>query len=280
MLAMLARQRHELRQDPNLVPSPGALPRLNCSGVVFRCRIRSAPEASLGGEREADQHGDERQTPGCGGVAVSFRDAGFAGGRRVVTEWATRRRHDDATAAPRCPSRRALARLLTLARDKLTRTEATIAATVERQIPAIVAAREAIDAFYRLLRDRNAAGLGPWIEAALASPVASFAKGVIADQAAVTSAIELPWPNGQTEGNICKLKTRKRQFSWAVAPTSTCSGRGSRPWHNPLHQICVRPRIRRRLTCDLARRNRRAAWHRHNRPRKRSPAAEAAPHRF
>ena len=129
-----------------------------------------------------------------------------------MTEWATRRRRDDATVAPRCPSPRALARLLTLARDKLTRTEAIIVATVEREVPAIVAARDAVDAFHRLLRSRHGDGLGPWIEAALASPVASFAKGVIADRAAVAAAIETPWSNGQTEGNICKLKTLKRQM--------------------------------------------------------------------
>lgn len=129
-----------------------------------------------------------------------------------MTEWATRRRRDDATAAPRCPSPRALARLLTLARDKLTRTEAIIVATVEREIPAVVAAREAVNAFHQLLRSRRADGLGPWIEAAIETPVASFAKGVITDRDAVAAAIELPWSNGQTEGNICKLKTLKRQM--------------------------------------------------------------------
>ena len=141
-----------------------------------------------------------------------LRDAGFPGGLRVVTEWATRRRRDDATAAPRCPSPRALARLLTLARDKLTRAEAIVVATVEREVPAIVAARDAVDAFHRLLRSRKVDDLGPWIEAALASPVASFAKGVIADRDAVAAAIKLPWSNGQTEGSICKLKTLKRQM--------------------------------------------------------------------
>ncbi len=44
------------------------------------------------------------------------------------------------------------------------------------------------------------------------SPIASFARGIVADRAAVAAAIELPWSNGQTEGNICKLKTLKRQM--------------------------------------------------------------------
>ena len=58
----------------------------------------------------------------------------------------------------------------------------------------------------------EADGLDPWIEAALASPVASFARGVVADRAAVAAAIALKWSNGQTEGNICRLKTLKRQM--------------------------------------------------------------------
>lgn len=142
-----------------------------------------------------------------------LRTAGFPGSLRVVTEWATRRRRDDAgAAAPRSPSPRALARLMTLARDKLTRTEAVIVATVERGVPAVIEAREVVDAFHRLLRSGDAAGLDLWIKAALGSPVASFAKGVIADRAAVAAAIELPWSNGQTEGHICRLKTLKRQM--------------------------------------------------------------------
>ena len=142
-----------------------------------------------------------------------IRAAGFPGALRVVSEWATRRRRDEADSAPvRCPGSRSLARYLTLARDKLTRAEAIIVATVTQAIPEIIAARETVDAFNRLIRSRDADGLEPWIEAALASPVASFAKGVVADRSAVAAAIALPWSNGQTEGNICKLKTLKRQM--------------------------------------------------------------------
>ena len=142
-----------------------------------------------------------------------LRDAGFAGSLRVVTEWATRRRRDEAAIAPRrCPAPRALARLMTLAREKLTASEAVIVAVVERAAPALVAARGHIEAFHRMIRRRNADGLDDWLSAAAASPVASFAKGIAADKAAVSAAIALPWSNGQTEGQICKLKRVKRQM--------------------------------------------------------------------
>ncbi|MGF1552157.1 MAG: transposase, partial [Paracoccaceae bacterium] len=138
---------------------------------------------------------------------------GNAGSLRVVAEWATRRRRDEAADRPRrCPSPRALARLLTLARDKLTRAEATIVATVEREVPALVAARQATEAFHRLVRGRDSEGLDAWLTGALASPVASVANGIVADRAAVAAAIALPWSNGQTEAQICRLKRVRRQM--------------------------------------------------------------------
>ena len=40
----------------------------------------------------------------------------------------------------------------------------------------------------------------------------SFANGVEKDQAAVSNAIVSPWSNGQTEGQITRLKLIKRQM--------------------------------------------------------------------
>jgi transposase len=47
---------------------------------------------------------------------------------------------------------------------------------------------------------------------ARASLVASFVNGVAKDQAAVSAAITSPWSNGQTEGQVTKLKLVKRQM--------------------------------------------------------------------
>jgi transposase len=142
-----------------------------------------------------------------------LRGRGFPGSLRVVTEWATRRQRDEAAdAPPRCPAPRALARLLTTARDRLTRAEALIAAIAERAAPEIVAARDLVDAFHALIRKRDGADLDTWIGSALVSPIANFARGVAADRAAIAAAIEQPWSIGQTEGQICHLKTLKRQM--------------------------------------------------------------------
>ncbi len=142
-----------------------------------------------------------------------LRAAGFPGSLRVVGEWATRRRHDDRDASPaRCPAPRALARLLSSARDKLTRNEAIIVAVTERVVPELVTARRIVDEFQDLIRKRQVDGLALWIERAVSSPVASFAKGIEADYAAVAAAITSRRSNGQTEGTICRLKSLKRQI--------------------------------------------------------------------
>ena len=57
-----------------------------------------------------------------------------------------------------------------------------------------------------------AADLAPWIAQARQSLVASFDNGVEKDEAAVRAAIVLPWSNGQTEGQITRLKLVKRQM--------------------------------------------------------------------
>ena len=45
-----------------------------------------------------------------------------------------------------------------------------------------------------------------------ASLVSSFANGITTDKAADSAANAMPWSNGQTEGQITKLKLVKRQM--------------------------------------------------------------------
>ena len=56
------------------------------------------------------------------------------------------------------------------------------------------------------------ADLEAWLTAAKPSLVASFAKGIVQDHAAVKAALSEPWSNGQTEGHNTKLKLVKRQM--------------------------------------------------------------------
>jgi transposase len=118
----------------------------------------------------------------------------------------------DAETLTRVPSARTIARLMTTNRDRLTKAEAIIVAAVEGGVPAVVEARETIADFHAMVRKKDARDLTAWIARALQSLVAAFGRGVIKDEAAVRAAIELPWSNGQTEGQITKLKLVKRQM--------------------------------------------------------------------
>lgn len=142
-------------------------------------------------------------------------ERGFRGSLRVVGEWATRRRRAekaDAENLQRIPSARTIARLMTIGRDTLAKAETVTVAAIEAGVLALVEAREIIAEFHLMIRRKAVAGLTPWIERARASLVASFASGVTKDEAAVRAAITLPWSNGQTEGQITRLKLVRRQM--------------------------------------------------------------------
>ena len=110
------------------------------------------------------------------------------------------------------PSARVLSRLLLSERDRLTKDDAITLARIERGVPALVSARDLVDRFHRMVRDRDPAALPALIGDLAASVLASFGKGIVADRAAVTAAMAEPWSNGQTEGQITKLKLVKRQM--------------------------------------------------------------------
>ncbi len=71
----------------------------------------------------------------------------------------------------RVPSARAIARLMTSSRDALSRTETVVVATIENAAPALVEARDIVDAFHKMLRQKTVAALNPWIETARESPL-------------------------------------------------------------------------------------------------------------
>ncbi len=144
-----------------------------------------------------------------------LRASGFRGSLRVVGEWTTRRRRAERIGdeqLQRIPSARTIARLMSMGRDMLTKAETMTIAAIESGVPALVGARDTVEEFQNLIRSGREAGLTSWIARARQSLVASFANGIAKDEAAVRAAIRLPWSNGQTEGQITKLKLVKRQM--------------------------------------------------------------------
>ena len=161
---------------------------------------------------------NDQWAAGCRNGAELWRRLkarGFRGSLRVVGEWTTRRRRSekaDVENLHRIPSARTIARLMTVGRDTLSKAETITVAAVEAGVPTLLEAREIVAEFHGMIRRGAAAELSSWVERARASLIASFARGVPNDEAAVRAAIILPWSNGQTEGQITRLKLVRRQM--------------------------------------------------------------------
>lgn len=139
---------------------------------------------------------------------------------------------------------------MTVGRDTLSKAETVTIAAVEAGAPTLVEAREIIAAFHGMVRRRAAAELSPWIERARASLVPSFARGVTNDEAAVRAAITSLWSNGETEGQITRLKLVRRQMYGRGKIRSASGQIDPRPMKEQ-HLKCVRAQFCLRL-CALA----------------------------
>ena len=81
--------------------------------------------------------------------------------------------------------------------------------------PEIAAAQALADDFNGLIRARDHAAFAPWLKRASDSGLPEFQAFVTVldrDRPAVEAALTSEWSNGQTEGQINRLKYRKRQM--------------------------------------------------------------------
>ena len=88
-------------------------------------------------------------------------------------------------------------------------------AGLRKRSPVLDAAVGPAEEFAALVRGRRPERLDPWLNAAQDGPVAALrrvAKRLQDDGGAVRAAVTLDWSNGQTEGQINRLKTLKRQM--------------------------------------------------------------------
>jgi hypothetical protein len=82
--------------------------------------------------------------------------------------------------------------------------------------------------FVEIVQERRGTELGRWLSDAEASGVREirqFAYKVRRDEAAVKAGCTLPWSNGQTEGQITKLKAIKRRMYGRAKFDLLASGR-------------------------------------------------------
>jgi transposase len=112
-------------------------------------------------------------------------------------------------------SPRQAAWLLVLDPDKLKPEEQTCLTAPQALSPLADAAHGLAQRFVQMIHDRDVQALDAWLAEATASAVPElqrFAGSLRRDYAAVSSALKLPWSNGQVEGQVNRLKLIKRQM--------------------------------------------------------------------
>jgi transposase len=98
--------------------------------------------------------------------------------------------------------------------EQRTPDERTHVARIQQHDPTIAQIATLTEAFAQIVRQRTPSELQSWIETVLMSGLPDlkrFATGLQQD-AAVRAACELPYSNGQTEGQVTRLKLLKRQM--------------------------------------------------------------------
>jgi transposase len=113
------------------------------------------------------------------------------------------------------PSPRQTSWWLCLDEDRLEKQEKEYVAAMTRLSPEIHTLRELTQEFQQLAKQRQEARLDQWRETVAQSGLCelkSFAENLMNDEAAVREAMRSKWSNGQTEGQINRLKLVKRQM--------------------------------------------------------------------
>jgi transposase len=149
-----------------------------------------------------------------------IQELGFNGARRTVGGWASRKRKSTSGSGrvPKkitpCSASRA-SWLLVCEEDELKEEDKQ---TLERMKQADEKVAQAYDLgqrFTKMVRERQHESLLPWLEDVAKSKIdalTGFANGIKQDLDAVTNALSLQWSNGQTEGQVNRLKLIKRQM--------------------------------------------------------------------
>jgi transposase len=169
---------------------------------------------------------EENNTQGCQNGRQLWRELqaqGFTGSYASVARALKRFRQGDgrrvrrspALPTPRPLSPRQAMWLLVQPPDTLTPEQETYRQLLCACCADVNAAYPLAQRFMHMIRQRQADALDPWLEAAQASAVAplrNFAVHLKQDYAAVKAALTVEWSNGQTEGQVNRLKLIKRQM--------------------------------------------------------------------
>lgn len=144
---------------------------------------------------------------------------GYTGNYSQVSKWVTgynRQQARTTVTVPtdRLPGRDTCCRLLTTQPESLSDDDAYML-NVLRQIPILQQLHDLVQNFASMIRQRNAGPFDDWLKTCEASNIRAcqrFAQSLTQDYEAVREALSTDWSNGQTEGQIHRLKLIKRQM--------------------------------------------------------------------
>ena len=168
----------------------------------------------------------KRWGEGCRNRSRLFREIrllGYQHSRRTVSLFLKRldEQPSASAAAPSrptiggVPSARHVACLLVRRRDQVPEDERGYLARLRDHEPTIGLAYDLAQEFAEMARERRGRAFDAWLTRATASGIAElqrFTRGLVEDRPAVEAGLSLEWSNGQTEGQVNKLKLLKRQM--------------------------------------------------------------------
>jgi transposase len=164
----------------------------------------------------------QRWAEGCHNAAQLWREIrqqGYPGRPGMIRQWASRLRAKGLARSPgmtpatrkHVPTPRQVAWWL-LRPEEQNAEECRFLAALWEQAPEVKHAAEAAREFTRLVRERDAKAWPVWQQTAAQTLLAPFVRQLQRDEAAVQAALTHPWSNGQTEGQVHRLKLIKRQM--------------------------------------------------------------------
>ena len=175
----------------------------------------------------------QRWEAGCHNASQiwrELRDLGFDGSRGLVACWISKQRAKDPSsfAVPPSPdsaptpnpevvpwSSSRASWLLVKQEEELKEEDKQALERMKQADGKVAQAYDLGQRFTKMVRERQHESLLPWLEDVARSKIdalTGFANGIKQDLAAVTNALSLPWSNGQTEGQVNRLKLIKRQM--------------------------------------------------------------------
>jgi transposase len=179
---------------------------------------------------------EKRHQAGCENGMQLWREIqqqGYPGTHKQVLRWLHMHRTRPAPSTPQIhlpaltqpttllpqgvwqlPSIKQLTWLLTCQPRRLLEYERLVLAHLQHD-PDIVVIYPLLQQFASMVRDRQPEQFDAWLNACLdtsIAPLANFAIALQQEYPAIRAALELPWSNGQTEGQVNRLKFIKRQM--------------------------------------------------------------------